>query len=321
MWRPPGGWVVVESGDLLVTTWSTGDVVVSLADEAGVIGWDVVDGDLVVTSITSDASVTITRMGLGAGEEVWTYRSDPGVVPGDDAPLWSHRTGPETLQVEGDVTIAVSLETGLEIPPDEVTVLEMNVGRAILPDGTTVEVRHDQAGFGAEGRVLDEDGSVRFEFVGSPWWLSRTDGSAPEVFVVQGTSGAGESDGGTRLVGLDAATGAELWTVSDADGYGVLQIDGLALVAGSRIGVIDIRTGRWMWERPADQAVFVAPLTDGELVLLPARGGWVGGLVAVDLRTGEEAWRMPLPDGVVDADSTRDGTLLLMTETELIAYR
>ena len=44
-------------------------------------------------------------------------------------------------------------------------------------------------------------------------------------------------------------------------------------------------------------------------------------LAAVSVRTGTEAWRMPLPDGTTQVSSTLGGLVLVTTGTEIIAYR
>jgi outer membrane protein assembly factor BamB len=62
------------------------------------------------------------------------------------------------------------------------------------------------------------------------------------------------------------------------------------------------------------------PLTDGEVVLVPVSDG-ESALAALDLRTGEEQWRMPAPAGLADARVAQDGTLLLTTGSEVIAFR
>jgi len=43
-------------------------------------------------------------------------------------------------------------------------------------------------------------------------------------------------------------------------------------------------------------------------------------LVAVSVRTGVEAWRMPLPVGTSEVTSTLGGLVLAKTGTEIIAF-
>lgn len=62
------------------------------------------------------------------------------------------------------------------------------------------------------------------------------------------------------------------------------------------------------------------PLTDGDVVLVPVADGGRA-LAATDLRTGEERWRMAVRADVVGAQFAQDGTLLLTTGSEAIAYR
>ena len=95
----------------------------------------------------------------------------------------------------------------------------------------------------------------------------------------------------------------------------------MAITSGAPAGAIDIRTGRRLWELAVDQSVYAGPLTDGELVLVPVREAGTLQLVAVSVRTGIEAWRMPLPVGTSEVSSTLGGLVLATTGTEIIAYR
>jgi hypothetical protein len=61
------------------------------------------------------------------------------------------------------------------------------------------------------------------------------------------------------------------------------------------------------------------PMTDGDVVVLPVQDHGLQ-LIAMDLATGEERWRMPAPDGMT-ALATAQGLVLAITDTEVIAYR
>jgi len=192
---------------------------------------------------------------------------------------------------------------------------------ARLADGGTVEWAQEPTGSDGTVRVLEPDGTVRFEVSGNPWWFGRADESAADLVLVQQQGSVGADAHGSQVVALDAATGETLWSGADVGDWPIALIDGVALTSGAMAGAIDIRSGRRLWELPVDASVYVGALTDGELVLVPVREAGILRLVALSVRTGTEAWRMRLPVGTSEVSSTLGGLVLATTETEIIAYR
>ena len=102
---------------------------------------------------------------------------------------------------------------------------------------------------------------------------------------------------GRDLRGWDG-DGDELWSVEIPAGEGVLLLDGrVHLDAGTRLVTLDARTGAELWRTAA---TVERPVTDGRLLLgnaaVPSPGVQTE-LVALDPRDGSEVWRAPLPDG------------------------
>jgi outer membrane protein assembly factor BamB len=165
---------------------------------------------------------------------------------------------------------------------------------------------------------VDDDGSVRFSFEGNllqPW----ASAGAPTAVVIQ--SWSDDFSDGTTVV-FDPLTGEELW--SEPSGWetnGFLEIDDHLLITSAAAQMLDERTGRELWQVPVDPSVSMyTPVTDGDVVVLPIRDhGLV--LVAVDLATGEEQWRMPGPDGVTALGAAGGGLVLAITGAEVVAYR
>jgi glucose dehydrogenase len=110
------------------------------------------------------------------------------------------------------------------------------------------------------------------------------------------------------IIAFDRRSGAMRWRFVPADGYGTGPYMGVAaeglIFTGSatgRLHAIDDRTGRARWTAVVsddDRTTVFGPEVDGDLV---AAGytTWVapniGGIVALDARSGRERWRTPFP--------------------------
>jgi hypothetical protein len=211
-----------------------------------------VDTD-VVTVRAGAETVVVDGCGVSATLSVPGTRLDLAGPTGGSSPAWVTQLGPGrfALQGAGPGTMVVD-ETG-----ETLRTLDGWVrGEATSPDAPDdlwfVTTRTDGAGFEAQR----EDGSVAWsERYGWSVLLAGRD-----VVVV---------DRGNTVVGLDRATGAELWTWGGED---------LAGLSRHRI------------------------LTDGETVALAhlSRDGvGEGRLVTLDLDTGEQLWDMPTTGPVV----------------------
>lgn len=297
----------------------TGDVLGRADIEGTPLAWDVVGDHLVVTFVRSDAAVGIVRWDPQAGRQVWDFASDPGLMPDGLYSEWGYLLRDGVVHVvSGETAIAVAVESGEQVASDTGAfrrAAELN--RTVLADGGTVEWRRDDVGEDGSGRVVEPDGSARFEFEGIPWRALRSDGSAPGVFVVQRA-------GSNGLVGLDARSGERLWrTVAGRERpWPVLQTGGIVVaVGGGTAAAIDLRDGERVWTLEVAPTPGPAVVTDGTVVLLPVREGWETSLVAVDLASGTELWRIPVRSGVMELYPAADGTVLLVTPNRIIAYR
>ena len=293
---------------------ATGEVLATPQIDGTPLTWDLVGGDLLVSYVTHDAAVGIERWDIGVHGRVWAYRSVPGVMPQGLFGQWEHSVQDGALQVVTDeAAFAVSVATGEEVSGTPVPSEEM---RAALPDGSAVEWTYDRRLFDGAGRVLAPDGTPRFEFDGIPWLALRSDGSVPDVLVVQ-------RDGSGGLVGLDAVTGAERWAIETSQRMTpVLQIDGVAVgVVGETAIAIDLARGSRLWRTGIAPTPRAAVLTDGDVVILPVREGRETSLVGLELRAGVEVWRIPVRSNVLELHPAIDGTVLLLTPNRIIAYR
>ncbi len=303
---------------------ATGVQVSSVTLDGELLYSEGVDGNTVLSFVRSDAGVTVLRLDPHTGEVLWTYRSGSGVLPQGVFGSWNYGTVDGVLRINGEFDLSIALDDGTVVASSPGDTADSTVPVARLADGGTVEWVYERTGPAATVRGLEPDGTARFEVSGSPWWFGRADGSAADLVLVQQQQQQGSvaADAqGSQVVALDAATGETLWSVPDLNGTPIALIDGVALTSGATAGAIDIRSGRQLWELPVDQSVYVDPLTDGELVLVPVREARTLQLAAVSVRTGTEAWRMPLPVGTSEVSSTLGGLVLATTGTELIAYR
>ena len=320
--RPTPDLAVEIAFEIVFLDVATGVQVSSVTLDGAVLFSESVDGDVALSFVRSDAGITVLRLDPHTGGVLWTYRSDPGVLPEGAFGSWSYGLDDGVLRLgAGELDLAIALDDGTEVAssPSDTADPPMTVAR--LADGSTVEWVYQPTGLDGTVRVLEPDGAVRFEVSGVPWWFGATDGSAADVVLVRQQGSAGADSQGSQVIALDAATGETLWSLPDLGDMSIALIDGVALTSGATVGAIDVRSGRRLWEFPVENSVYVGALTDGELQLVPVGAAGTLQLAAVSVRTGTEAWRIPLPDGTTQVSSTLGGLVLVTTGTELIAYR
>ena len=145
-------------------------------------------------------------------------------------------------------------------------------------------------------------------------WRRPVSGGYSEVAVVGGRAFTLElRDGVDYIVGLDAATGRELWTVrigptyrghggSDDGPISTPAIEGDDLFVAGPHGqfiAVDVSTGRERWrhdlagEFDATMPTWgfaASPLIEGRLVIVPTGGQQSRGLLAFDRASGKLAW-------------------------------
>jgi outer membrane protein assembly factor BamB len=306
--------VVTGAARLVALDIGTGAELRSLSLETEPMTLDVVDDDLVVSRVGDRATVQVLRWDPGADRVVWAYRSDPGRADTITSGGWwmSHLEG--GLLWFGQTTfLAVAAASGQEVP---VTGPSAPGARTMpLPDGGSVEWSYRPDGYPDRTRVLDTDGSVRFEFEGEPWVAPVTDGSFPDVLAMRK---AVTQD----VVGLDVRTGDLRWSARTMQGmYPYVHIDGVVIAVGTlRAVAVDVRDGARLWEEPIARPR-TAPLTDGRVVLILTREQGTIGIAAHRLRTGNVAWRVPVPDDAFYLEQAGQDLVLVHTPRGVIAFR
>src|SRR5665647_2202114 len=221
--------VTPEAGgaDVVVLDVGTGAEVGSLAVPSGLAFVDSADGDLILMSVGPGSTVQVSRWDPRTGEQVWQFTSEPGLweaITSEGGGGYAIDNGVITF---GDSALAISESTGAEVDLEQAWWADAPVAGG-LPDGGSFETAY-RNGVPLRTRVFDADGSRRFDVEAVPWLAMISDGSLTEVLPVRRMTGQ-------EVVGLDATTGAELWTVGAMAGLEpVLQIDGVAVALGTSL--------------------------------------------------------------------------------------
>jgi outer membrane protein assembly factor BamB len=131
------------------------------------------------------------------------------------------------------------------------------------------------------------------------------------------------TDDGT-IVGLDAATGSELWRLAAGGSPGPLAVaDGTlyvpALGDDEALHAIDAATGRERWHQTIASGLLSAAAVAGGTVY--AVGGTIqgGALFAWDATTGDPLWRFPLDGPVAYTVDVADGTAYVAAGKAIVA--
>jgi outer membrane protein assembly factor BamB len=151
------------------------------------------------------------------------------------------------------------------------------------------------------------------------WHFPTTGHVESSPCVVNGRVFFGAGDDG--LYCLDAVTGAKHWQFQ-----GPFHTDSSPMVAGNRLyagsGVsrvyrqteifcLETGSGSVLWHKPTDLPAWGSPVTDGKQVFFGLGNGRltesakppekpVGAVLCVDAKTGEQLWRYPVADAVLD---------------------
>lgn len=294
----------------------TGVELRSLSLETEPMTLDVVDDDLVISRVGDRATVQVLRWDPGADRVVWAYRSEAGRADVIKAGGWWMSHQDAGLLWFGQTTfLAVAAASGQEVVVAGASVPVAGGRTMPLPDGGSVEWSYRPDGYPDRTRVHDADGSVRFEFEGEPWVAPVTDGTFPDVLAMRK---AVTQD----VVGLDVRTGELRWSARTMQGmYPYLHIDGVVIAVGTlRAVAVDVRDGTRLWEEPIARPR-TAPLTDGRVVLILTRENRAIGIAAHQLRTGNVAWRVPVPDDAFYLEQAGRALVLVHTLSGVIAFR
>lgn len=313
---------------LLVLDLADGREVATIEVPGALITFEPTQDDVVVATVTADGTIDLTRAGLLDGGVRWAVETEAQALDdeGGYVGAWPQvRDGVVTLvAADGAVSGAFDLGTGASAPPppDEPTT---NGGWILLPDGSRVDMTY--SGMPVSGTdtyvlgpstvvVTGPDGEERFTAEGELWvpWVS--DGSMADRIIVTRSGDGGRAE----LVALDVVTGEELWTSPASWASTVLQVDGVVVAGSGYLSGTDLRTGEVLWEHRGASQGAMSAVTDGTRFLVPVGEGGTTALVAIDIRSGVDAWSVPTVDGVQTLNVV-DGGVLVANDATLILYR
>ncbi|MGM7420988.1 outer membrane protein assembly factor BamB family protein [Cellulosimicrobium sp. CpK407] len=294
----PSGWR--EQVARLVTVRSaTGEVVGDRTVEtAGRLSVVPVGAGDVVRAWWRGGEVALVREDAATGEVRWD-RSLPhdGLGRGGDVVLDVRRG---VVDVLAPGVAAALTEDGRSLVEDDVwTIVRLQDGRYVGNEygrGTaTVFTAAGEPDFRIKGRVLE---------------APLSDGSAPGV-IVTNTFGS--------IVGVDAATGSELWSLPGTGLRAVARVDGRVVVqTDSAYRSVDARTGEEAWAVTVDDSGPWPVLTDGRSLFVTERGREGQGLVSLALDDGAVEWRWALPENTYHVVAV-EGRLFLLGADRLTA--
>lgn len=300
----PGGLPDI-SASTRVTTYTVADgaALATVAVGGSMAAAATVDGDLVLASVGADGHADLARVDLVTGSVRWSVDTDQLVV--------SELGGlaDADLTVEDDVVLlwdrdGVPLEAfdaATGDPRDVPAAPPRAPNETVLADGTVLRVD----GEAMTTTVVDSAGDVRFTHAGLPWLPEASDGSAADVVVLAETL----DDRVLALVAVDTRDGTQLWRRGTAAIRPRVQVDGLVVAGGASTVGLDLRTGDVRWH---SEVVVPYPdtVTDGTRVLGLLVEGGESFLVALDVGTGEEAWRVPTVRGAYGIAAVPGGVVV-----------
>lgn len=293
--------VVGDPADVELLDVSSGSLVAELPAPADVLGVELAGRDVVVASLDADGAVVVARWPTGPARPdgpIWSTRL-PEPLESIEASGWVFHAEADVVRAGTVGSVPLDLATGAP-RPDAAREGVLFTLDAPLPGGGRVEWDYDETARAAqESRVVGADGGVVRELDGRPWRPWVADATSPEILLLRRhTSLLDAGDQVGDLVAVDATTGADVWSGGRMAGMEALvRLDDVVVAAGAgTVVALDVRDGEVLWEDTRSGASpQLGGLTDGEVVLLAeATGG--GALVARDLRSGVERWRVALAD-------------------------
>lgn len=289
----PTGWRE-QAARLTTVRATTGEVVGErTAATAGRLSVVPVGATDVVRAWWRGDEVAVVREDAATGEVRWerTLAHD-GLGSGGDVVLDVRRG---VVDVLAPGVAAALTEDGLSLVEDDVwTIVRLQDGRYVGNEygrGTaTVFTAAGEPAFRISGRVLE---------------APLSDGSAPGV-IVTNTFGS--------IVGVDAATGSELWSLPGTGMRAVARVDGRVVVqTDSAYRSVDARTGEEAWAVTLEDGGPGPVLTDGRSLFVTERQRRQPGLVSIALDDGAVEWRWTLPEGTYDVLAVEGRLFLLGT--------
>lgn len=301
---------------------------------------DSVAGDVVHAERDAAGRVVVRRWDPRTDVDRWVHRLDGAQGDGREVDWLGIWLAGERLFVQReDGTEVRSLVDGTVVDGGS----QPSVPVAMLAGGAALSLALDPEGT-SDFLLTEADGSGRARVEG--WFAGphALDPGAPVVLMR-------DESGGLRAV--DVQDGAQRWSRAPAPGEDVtsswwgpqelplVQV-GHRLVlaaAGGRVQALDARDGTTLWEVEGLDAATPEALTDGRVVILPARlrdgqeavgdvtqvpgptdpdGEFV--LLALDLRDGTEVWRVRLASPALTVRALGD-LLLVQGQREVVAFR
>lgn len=311
------------AGSLVVVDAAQGTVLLSRPLEESVLFITPVEDDLIIVADGRESRLEVRRW-RPPDHDVWLFRSEPGLwddLVSDADGWWGWWVEDDVFVIDGgSEMLALDIHTGEEVVVADVGIVSRSergfpTSSWELSDGGTVVGTHPYTTPGST-RVLNADGSLRYQVSARPWMPGVADGSVPDIVTVR--------DEETReVMGLDATTGEMVWTADLLPGVEpTLQVDGVVVAQGAHAAVgVDKATGDTLWTADAAGSSSWPPLTDGEVVLVFTRNEGVGYLVAHDLRSGDVVWRVPIPEDTAYVRVLGRTTIAAFTGGEVVAYR
>lgn len=309
---------VVTSG-LLAIDLRTGAAVADLGLPGPVAATAAHEGDLVVAVRDISGRLQVLRWDPSTGSERWRWLDADGVVDpsagvsvgiGDVVAWFEGRAG---LTADRRAGVTVDLATGDATIGTAASGVWRDVELATLGDGTVVRALRPWAAGTARAEVTRPDGDAGVVRDRQPLLPAVDADRGDPVLVTQGSSAVG-------LRGVELDDGRAIWWTADVTVDGpVVHVDGAVVVPGEggRYAAVDLADGEVLWSRDVGEGLPSGGLTDGALVLVPARDDVGQVLVALGARDGLPRWRLPLPEGTERVDEAA-GRVVVSTDRGLV---
>lgn len=298
--------VVGDPAEVEVLDVGTGARVGTVPTPADVLGVEQDGRDVLVASLDADRAVVVSRWELGASaggpaRRVWRTRL-PEPLEVVETSGWVFHAEAEVVRAGVVGSVPLDLVTG-EPRPDTAHQGVLLTEDVPLPGGGRVEWDRDVVGRATGAtRVVGADGGV-VEIAGVPWRPGVQDVSSPDVLLLRRPTSLESGDVSGELVAVDATTGEDLWSAGRMAGMQALvRVDDVVVAAGAgTVLALDVRGGDLVWEDSRSGASpRLGGLTDGDVVLVAEASGAQPAMVARDLRTGAERWRVALAEVLPD---------------------
>ncbi|OLT54001.1 PQQ-binding-like beta-propeller repeat protein [Cellulosimicrobium sp. CUA-896] len=261
----------------------------------------------VVRARLSGRDVVVTREDAATGAPRWERRLEHDRVTRARLAARAPQPG-VALDVSRGVVALVAPGVVATFTEDGAPIEDGQIWTVVrMPDGRYVGTAYGSG----TASVFSADGQESFRFRGRALEAPLSDGSVPGVLLANTFGG---------VAGVDAATGAPVWTLPVSAYRAVLRLDGLAVLESeTTYHAVDVETGQQRWAvRLPDRGRWPA-LTDGRsLVVTHARHGRPPELVSLALDDGAVEWRWPVPDGTYHV-FTAQGRLFLLGGDRLTA--